>query len=343
MADFGNTVGGFLSGFNSTYFPAIRQNEVMARQKAQDDRANALQQFQMQKYAEAEAKDRQAAGLYAGLLGIRPTKYTPLDGADAEAAGDFMPEVANPQYEQFLAGGAKAGADMVKQTRESELAALKARTDAWKEAQAQRMADIKDKQIMAMIARGQGGGSESKQPVVYIDPSTGRAVYGTIKDARGKEAAGFSPTVVGAKAEATAGGTARGKREYNMEGVGGTIDMARELLNAGPTQSYIGAGGDMVARMAGQSTKGAEIADQLETLAGHLTSKMPRMEGPQSDKDVALYRQMAGSVGDRTLPVERRLASLNMLEHIVSKYDRAPTQGAAPRVRTFNPKTGRLE
>jgi hypothetical protein len=169
MADMGNTVGGFLSGFNNTYFTGVRANEAeklrqdeLALRKAQDDRANALQQFQMQKYAEAEAKDRQAAGLYAGMLGIKPTTFKSLDGADAEAAGDFMPEVANPQYEQFLAGGAKAGADMVKQTREQQTAELKARTDAWKEAQAQRMADLKDKQIMAMIARGNGGGGKQQ-------------------------------------------------------------------------------------------------------------------------------------------------------------------------------------
>jgi hypothetical protein len=186
MADFGNSIGGLLQGFNSTYFPGIRANEAEARAQQElalrakaDERAAALQQFQLQKYAESEAKDRQAAGLYAGMLGIKPTMTDEdkLNSMDASAPGtifkpgsnDYVDALtkANPQYEQFMAGGAKAGADMVKQTREGELAKLKMQSDAWKEQNAARLADLRDKQIMAMIAKGQGGGKG--KPVLFMD------------------------------------------------------------------------------------------------------------------------------------------------------------------------------
>jgi hypothetical protein len=44
------------------------------------------------------------------------------------------------------------------------------------------------------------------------------------------------------------------------------------------------------------------------------------MEGPQSDKDTALYRQMAGNVADASMPVAQRLASLDTLEKLQQKY-----------------------
>lgn len=167
MANLSGSIGGLLQGFNQTYWPAMRQNEAMALQRAQEERAKAMQDFQMQKYAESEAKDRQTASLYAGMLGIKPTSTTQRTEdeiyADANAAGDFMgvpttTEQANPQYEQFLAGGAKAGADMVRMTREQQLAELKARQDAWKERVAQQNADNQSKRLDAILAKAQSAG-----------------------------------------------------------------------------------------------------------------------------------------------------------------------------------------
>jgi hypothetical protein len=44
------------------------------------------------------------------------------------------------------------------------------------------------------------------------------------------------------------------------------------------------------------------------------------MEGPQSNIDVENYKTMAARVGDRTLPVSVRLASLASLEQLQDKY-----------------------
>jgi len=51
-----------------------------------------------------------------------------------------------------------------------------------------------------------------------------------------------------------------------------------------------------------------------------LTAKMPKMSGPQSDKDVQLYREMAGRVGDETVPIAERQAALDTVEQIQARY-----------------------
>lgn len=66
---------------------------------------------------------------------------------------------------------------------------------------------------------------------------------------------------------------------------------------------------------------------QLKVIAGSLVSKMPKMSGPQSDKDVLLYKEMAGQVGDSTLPIESRLAALDTVKKINAKH---VTQQAQP-------------
>ena len=53
---------------------------------------------------------------------------------------------------------------------------------------------------------------------------------------------------------------------------------------------------------------------------------MPKMSGPQSDKDVLLYREMAGRIGDTTIPTAQRLKALETVEALHGKY--APADGA---------------
>lgn len=98
------------------------------------------------------------------------------------------------------------------------------------------------------------------------------------------------------------------------------IESARQLLNSGTTGSYVGAAFDGALAAFGASTKGGNTAEQLRAMEGALVSKMPKMSGPQSDKDVAMYRQMAGVIGDATTPVSRRLAALKVIEDIQRRY-----------------------
>jgi len=126
------------------------------------------------------------------------------------------------------------------------------------------------------------------------------------------------------------------KSEFNARGFNAAVQEARNILSgtAGknpdgtpavsplPTGSGIGAGLDWVASLAGSAPKGAAEADKLRVIGGILTSKVPRMEGPQSNVDVQLYRETAGQVGDATLPRSRRLAALDTVERLLAKYEK---------------------
>lgn len=101
------------------------------------------------------------------------------------------------------------------------------------------------------------------------------------------------------------------------------IDQAKKVIPQA-TGSGVGAGVDWMGRQIGMSTKGDLATGQLQALEGALVAKMPKMSGPQSDKDVALYKQMAGVIGDPTIPVERKLAALQTVEEIQRRYAGAP-------------------
>jgi hypothetical protein len=62
----------------------------------------------------------------------------------------------------------------------------------------------------------------------------------------------------------------------------------------------------------------------LKALEGSLVSKMPKMSGPQSDKDVLLYKQMAGQIGDPTLPAKQKQAAMDTINEINSRYAGVP-------------------
>lgn len=107
------------------------------------------------------------------------------------------------------------------------------------------------------------------------------------------------------------------------------IKQAREILpNA--TGSYLGLAYDKAAQAFGISPDGAMATAQLQALEGALVSKMPKMSGPQSDKDALLYKQMAGVIGDPTVPVDQKVAALNVIEKIQERY--ASGAGGTPPV-----------
>lgn len=140
-----------------------------------------------------------------------------------------------------------------------------------------------------------------------------------------------SPQLQGSLAGAKAGGKAAAERAFNMQGIGGVIQRARSVLEGKdpdtgkqatkPTGSGTGAIVDRFGGFFGISPSGAKEATNLETIAGALTSKMPRMEGPQSDADRAQYEAMAAKVGNRTIPVDQRLEALKTVEALWRKYE----------------------
>ena len=97
------------------------------------------------------------------------------------------------------------------------------------------------------------------------------------------------------------------------------LQQAAPLVR-GATGSGIGAGADWLAGQVGVATKGAENIAQLKTIAGMLVSKMPKMTGPQSDKDVMLYKEMAGNIGDPNVPTALKEKAMQTIMEIQARY-----------------------
>ena len=113
--------------------------------------------------------------------------------------------------------------------------------------------------------------------------------------------------------------SAKNEENTRIQRVETIIPEIRTLLSKA-TGSYLGAGADLLANTVGISTEGAKATAQLKTLSGQMVAAMPKMSGPQSDKDVAMYKDMAGNLSDPTIPIETRLAALETIEKLNEKY-----------------------
>jgi hypothetical protein len=107
------------------------------------------------------------------------------------------------------------------------------------------------------------------------------------------------------------------------------INQAEKLLDSA-TGSLTGTGIDVLAGAVGMSTPGAQSASKLKAIQGALVAKMPKMSGPQSDKDVLLYREMAAQVGDSTIPADTRRAALGTLREIQERYAKVEPGSSVP-------------
>ena len=68
-----------------------------------------------------------------------------------------------------------------------------------------------------------------------------------------------------------------------------------------------------------ESDKNAADAE-LKVMSDKLLKAVPRFSGPQSDKDVASYKEAAGSIGDASLPMNVRMAALNTIKELNKPY-----------------------
>lgn len=108
----------------------------------------------------------------------------------------------------------------------------------------------------------------------------------------------------------------------------------------GATGSYLGAGADIAAQTFGISTEGAQNIARLKGIEANLVLSMPRLEGPQSNLDQQLYRQAAGQIGDPTVPAETKLAALETIKKINTKYGAESTPSQQPKQAVAMPKVG---
>jgi hypothetical protein len=84
----------------------------------------------------------------------------------------------------------------------------------------------------------------------------------------------------------------------------------------------------------GISTQASKSDAQLKAIAGQLVSKMPRMEGPQSDRDVEMYRQAAGDIANANVPAPTRKAAIETIRKLNEKYSTPNQNTQAPMMPT---------
>jgi hypothetical protein len=180
--------------------------------------------------------------------------------------------------------------------------------------------------------------ARAAQPTVAFAPNavgpTGQAVQAN-QDNVVQTAAG-PVQLSGRERQKLAGATleAQQKKEQGMSGLGEAITEARNILTgtdpltgtAGqkplPTASGAGSLVDYFGNIVGIAPKGQNEAKRLEVISAILTSKVPRMEGQQSNMDVELYKKAAGDAGNSNLPISARLAALDTMQKLYGKYER---------------------
>lgn len=126
---------------------------------------------------------------------------------------------------------------------------------------------------------------------------------------------------------ATKSGTNQKEEAARLQRVDTVLPEIEKLLPKA-TGSYGGMLFDQGARIFGKSTEGAQATAQLKALSGQLVALQPKMSGPQSDKDVAMYKEMAGNLADDTQPIATRMAALQTIRNLNEKY-KSQNQGGS--------------
>ncbi|MES2323291.1 MAG: hypothetical protein V4633_13585 [Pseudomonadota bacterium] len=167
----------------------------------------------------------------------------------------------------------------------------------------QNMTDARQRDLNAITRQGQQTQifNDPERGMILVDKSTGQARPATAPDG--------SPFR----------GEAAVKRESASNKLLPLLTQADSLIGSA-TGSYGGAAVDQVGRVFGAATNGADTIAKLKVIEGQLMMAQPRMEGPQSNTDVMLYRQMAGQIGDPTVPQSMKAAALATVRALAEKY-----------------------
>jgi hypothetical protein len=136
------------------------------------------------------------------------------------------------------------------------------------------------------------------------------------------EAATRARETAAATATGQAVGTAQGailSKAMNADNINDILDIAEPLIDEA-TGSGTGAARDRLAAFFGESTTGAQAIAQLLPLQAAIMLNQPRMEGPQSDRDVQLYREAAGQLGDPNVPGATKKAAIKTIRRLQDQY-----------------------
>lgn len=163
--------------------------------------------------------------------------------------------------------------------------------------------------VPTVVSADRGGGNVTQTRLSNL-PATAAAA-GAIKTAEAEGAA--TGKAVG---EAKGGVQKKGIEAGNVIKL---LDQADALVPIA-TGSGIGSMVDSAAGFFGASPAGAQAAAELKVIGANLVLGLPRLEGPQSDRDTALYKEAAAQLGDDTVPAATKKAALQTVRAIQEQY-----------------------
>jgi hypothetical protein len=111
----------------------------------------------------------------------------------------------------------------------------------------------------------------------------------------------------------------QGQRDRDALNTLDLLDQAEALLpksTSGGAEALV----SDIAAYFGHTTEGRAKIAALAPIAAKLVGYVPRFEGPQSDRDVQLYRDAAGDLANPNKPVGERIAALQQMRALSLKY-----------------------
>lgn len=158
---------------------------------------------------------------------------------------------------------------------------------------------IEARREMAQLAASLRQPSQPMAPVVYIDPATGKAIWGNINDARGKPAANYTPGLQGDISAAKAEGKELGEKRGN---IGGSIDAlssvgrAKQILEEG---IYSGAWGplqkEVIKRTPGMDkAKAARTEEFISEIGNTIVPRLKEFGGNDSNEELRYLKAISG-------------------------------------------------
>lgn len=272
--------------------------EDRARKGIEDVRKEQGQALKDWQAAMPKTKVEEMAGpVYQGETPTRTTKPT---------AEDYMAWAQQGMAIDPSAAAMGMQSANMQLTREANAQALQAKMIEAQQARQERFEQQKELARLAASLRP----APQERMVSVIGPDGQTPVLVPQSQARG-----MTPFVAGGVNKP---GSPAGKIQDANEALA-ILQQAAPLVNKA-TGSGLGAAYDASQALFGFSNAGAENAAKLKTLGGMLVSKMPKMSGPQSDKDVLLYKEMAGRIGDPTVPAAQKMAAMDTINEIQARY-----------------------
>ena len=297
---------------------AAEQKALDKNLELEQERGNFVSTYEKPTYSETPMPDaRSSSESGIPLDQPRADVYTATPKTNQEKLAFALSRIGDPN--QLVSTTAKGYVDQANEDIKAKTAAdLAASNTAYTKAiQEQTRADMLSGREQAQsnadrtFKQSQSNADRTFDESIKVKPPSGY----TFKDG-GLSAIPGGPADLKINAESV-------KKTTDANDVISILNVVDTLLPKS-TGSLTGTVIDTVSGVVGKTPKGAESAQQLRMLQGALISKMPKMSGPQSDKDVLLYRQMAGEIGDSTIPVKNRQAAATMLRTLNEKYSDAP-------------------